>query len=263
MRCSERRAWAHALAPWVLACALALPSGPGARAEHLGAVGPVYPIREQDLLARIRTKLEARQASGEIDRRNREAAARVRARLEHPEPIEGIGAVALRRTFHVDPTYVAPENITDQVGRILVAAGTRVNPLDTVSLSKRFFFIDARDPRQVAQAKALLDRDGRARLKAVLVAGSYLELMRAWKGPVYFDQFGDLTRRLNIVRVPALVGQEGRQLRIEEIPPARHRHESHPALHGVARLPRARFPRCGANDRRGNPRQPPPPKRHP
>lgn len=189
-----------------------------ALADSLGTIGPVYPIAEPDLLVQIQRKLEAKQASGEIERKNREAQEQARRAIEQPAPLTGIGTATARRSFHFDPTYVAERDVTDPVGRVIVPAGTRVNPLDAITLSRRLFFIDARDERQVRQAKALMEREG-ARLKLVLVAGSYMDLMRAWKRPVYFDQQGELVKRLGIVRVPALVGQDGKRLRIDEIPP--------------------------------------------
>ena len=47
--------------------------------------------------------------------------------------------------------------------------------------------------------------------------GSYLDLMRRWKRPVFFDQQGQLTDKLGIRHVPALVTQDGKRLKIEEI----------------------------------------------
>ena len=54
-------------------------------------------------------------------------------------------------------------------------------------------------------------------IKPVLTGGSYLDLMRQWQLPVYHDQHGLLTRRFGIQQVPALVSQDGRQLRIDEL----------------------------------------------
>jgi conjugal transfer pilus assembly protein TraW len=51
----------------------------------------------------------------------------------------------------------------------------------------------------------------------ILTGGSYLELMRQWKRPVFYDQQGALTEKLGIRHVPALVSQEGNKLKIEEI----------------------------------------------
>ena len=42
--------------------------------------------------------------------------------------------------------------------------------------------------------------------------------MRRWRRPVYYDQQGVLTTRLGIRQVPALVTQDGRRLRIDELP---------------------------------------------
>ena len=101
-------------------------------------------------------------------------------------------------------------------GKVIVAPGTRINPLDTVSLSKSLLFIDARDAPQLARAKQLVDEPG-SRIKVILTAGSYLDLMRRWQRPVFFDQEGRLTAKLGIRHVPALVSQEGSRLRIDEL----------------------------------------------
>ena len=76
--------------------------------------------------------------------------------------------------------------------------------------------IDARDPAQVGRAKRFLDERG-GRLKVILTGGSYLDLMRRWKQPVFFDQQGSLAEKLGIRHVPALVSQEDRRLRIDEL----------------------------------------------
>lgn len=189
-----------------------------ANAENLGTVGPVYSIKEPDLLVQIQKKLNDKQASGEIDRRNKEAQEHARSLIENPLPVAEIKTVATPRTFFFDPSIVIEKDITDQSGRVIVAAGTKVNPLDKISLSRRLFFFDARDARQLAQAKSLSDKNGSS-VKLVLVAGSYMDLMRQWKRRVYFDQQGQLTHHLGIHRIPALVGQEGRKLRIDELLP--------------------------------------------
>jgi conjugal transfer pilus assembly protein TraW len=99
---------------------------------------------------------------------------------------------------------------------LLFAAGTRKNPLEVVSLSKRLLFFDARDPRQVARARELIASYG-GKVKPILTGGSYLDLMKAWRVAVYFDQQGTLTRRFGIRQVPALVSQEGQRLRVDEM----------------------------------------------
>ena len=75
---------------------------------------------------------------------------------------------------------VVGEPIVDAQGHVLVAAGTRTNPLDVVSLSQPLLFFDGRDAAQVRQAKALIERYG-GKVKPILTAGSYLDLMRRWR----------------------------------------------------------------------------------
>jgi conjugal transfer pilus assembly protein TraW len=187
-----------------------------ARAQDLGVIGPVYPIAEPSLLEVILSKLREADANGVMARLQRDTQVNVKRSIEQPAPVTGITRTTKARSFYYDPSIVAPYAITDAEGKVIVAPGTKVNPLDTVSLSKRLLFIDARDAAQIGRARGILDEHG-GKVKVILTGGSYLELMRHWKRPVFYDQQGQLTDRLGIRHVPALVTQEGRRLRIDEI----------------------------------------------
>lgn len=191
------------------ACAAAL-------AEPLGTLGPVYPIAEPHLLDDIKARLAARQRSGELDRLREQARQRAAASVNDPLPVAGLRTATVPRTFYFDPGIVLDRNIVDDRGAVLFAAGTRHNPLGVVSLSKHLLFFDGRDPRQVAKARQLI-ASYRGRVKAILVGGSYVGLMKAWDMPVFYDQAGTLVRKLGISAVPAIVSQEGLRLRIDEV----------------------------------------------
>jgi conjugal transfer pilus assembly protein TraW len=186
------------------------------RAANLGTIGPTYGIAEPHLLAFIEQRLREKERSGELQRLADEARARGVAAVRQPAPVAGIHATESARTFYVDPSFTLDRNIVDAQGRLLFPAGTRKNPLDVVSLSKRLLFFDARDRRQVARARELV-ASYEGHVRPILTGGSYLDLMRAWRTPVYYDQQGVLTRRLGIQQVPALVSQEGLRLRIDEM----------------------------------------------
>lgn len=206
------RARALALA---FSLAIALASA-GVGAVNLGTLGPTYGIAETHLLNFIDQRLREKERSGELQRLMQDAQARGIDAVKHPQPVTGLHATETARTFYVDPSFTLDRNIVDAQGHLLFAAGTRKNPLDVVSLSKRLLFFDGSDRRQVTQAKALIARyDGK--VKPILTGGSYLDLMRAWHVPVYFDQQGVLTQRFGIRQVPALVSQEGARLRIDEV----------------------------------------------
>ena len=191
---------------------LALP----AFAEDLGTIGPTYSITEPNLLDDLQRRLRAKQASGELDTLIAQARDRGEARVREPPAVVGLVTTRTPRTFYFDPTFTLDRNVLDAQGHLLFAAGTRKNPLDVVSLSSHLLFFDGRDPRQRDQAQRLIARYG-GRIKPILVAGSYLDLMQAWRRPVYFDQWGRLTRRFGITRIPALVSQDGARLRIDEL----------------------------------------------
>lgn len=189
---------------------------PPVAAQSAGVLGPTYEIAEPHLLQFIEQRLRLQEASGELRQLQDEARKRGIDAVRQPEPVAGLATTQVQRSFYFDPTYTLDRNLQDGQGRLMFAAGTRANPLDIVSLPRRLLFFDARDPRQVAQAHRLIAQfDGR--VKPVLTGGSYLALMQAWQLPVYYDQLGLLTKRLGIRQVPALVSQEGRRLRIDEL----------------------------------------------
>lgn len=200
---------------FVVSLTLALVCGPSG-ATDLGTLGPTYEITEPHLLRMIEQRLRDKERSGELARIEQEARARGTDAVRNPQPVAGVQLTQTARTFYFDPTFTLDRNILGAQGELLFAAGTRKNPLEVVSLSRHLLFFDARDKRQVHRARELMARYA-GKVKPILTGGSYLDLMKAWRIPVYYDQQGALTRRLGITQVPALVSQEGQRLRIDEI----------------------------------------------
>lgn len=199
----------------LLACLVAL-ACPAAQALNLGQIGPTYGIAEPHLLADIERRLREKERSGELRRLMDEARTRGIETVRQPVPVDGLRPTDSARTFYVDPSFTLDRNVVDATGHLLFAAGTRKNPLEVVSLARRLLFFDARDARQVRRARQLM-AGNEARIKPILTGGSYLDLMKSWRVPVYYDQQGVLTRRLGIRQVPALVSQEGLRLRVDEM----------------------------------------------
>jgi len=190
-----------------------------AQAGSLGVVGPTYQIIETDLLKLIESTVQAKVDSGEWAKMQKNSEKRVRNTIENPKPIAGITTAETARTFYYDPSIVADKTYTDGNGRIVVAAGTKVNPLDHINMSKHLLFFDARDKAQKAKAHALY-AFYKGRIKLILTGGSYAALMREWEKDdirIYYDQHGTLTTKFGIQHVPALVSQEGKRLRIDEL----------------------------------------------
>ena len=191
-----------------------------AHARDYGQQGALFPITEPDLLEQIQRKLMALQASGATAKLNEDLKRRTIAKVNRPAPVSGLGIASAIRSWPFDPTISVAEDIRDDKGRMIMAAGTRVNPLDTVPLRQTLVFLDGDDPAQLDWVTKNFQATS---AKLILVNGAPLQLMRGEQRRFFFDQGGKLVRHFNIKAVPATVKQQGRLLLITEHPvlPAR------------------------------------------
>jgi conjugal transfer pilus assembly protein TraW len=185
-------------------------------AEDLGVVGPTYSIIERDALEMITSKLKKMEQSGELAQYQEDYKNKVVSSIEHPRPLAGLKATETAATHYYDPTIVTQKDIADATGKVLYPRGTQVNPLDYIGWNTYLLFVDGRDEKQLEFSKKIVSTSDRP-VKVVLVAGEPMALMRKWKSSVYFDQGGKLIKRFSIAQVPAIVRQEGKRLRIDEL----------------------------------------------
>ena len=186
---------------------------PDASAKDLGVRGAIWPVAEPDLLEEIETRLIDMQRSGELARLEDEAREGARRRLEEPEPVPGIAPATEERSRPFDPAIVVAQDIRTPDGTLIAAAGTRVNPLERLPLTRDLIFVDGRREAEIAWALAH-DRPA----KIVLLAGRPLDLMRHHRRPFFFDTGGRLAARFGIAATPTLVEQDGSRLRLTEVP---------------------------------------------
>lgn len=182
-------------------------------AKDLGVRGETWAIAEPDLLEALEARLHELERSGAMAAIEDEARARARAQVEAPEPVPGIAPASVRHTRLVDPSVVLDRDVRLADGTVLAAAGTRLNPLEHVPLRRDLIFIDGRRQREVDWA---LKRAAPATI--VLLAGRPLDLARRHARPFYFDQGGRLAARFGLGATPVLIEQDGRQLRLTEVP---------------------------------------------
>jgi conjugal transfer pilus assembly protein TraW len=197
-----------------LFCVFAAAFPPPAAAKDYGQVGTVFPVAEPDLLRVIEAKLKAMQAGGQIDAMNQHLRTRTEAKVRRPDSVPGIEVATRARSWLYDPSIVIDHDIRDNKGNLIAPAGRRVNPLDYVAVTTPLVFIDGDDEAQVAWALRRFDD----KAKLILVRGAPLELMTRRQRRFYFDQAGTLTTRFGITRVPAVVVQAGRAMRVSETP---------------------------------------------
>ncbi|VWX49844.1 type-F conjugative transfer system protein TraW [Novosphingobium sp. 9U] len=192
----------------------ALPNVGAAGARDLGQLGQTWPIAELDMLEVMYARLLRAQASGELDRMNRQFAARSTRKVMHPDPVAGLTHAEEPREWEYDPAITVAADIRDTKGNLIAARGTRVNPLNVVSLPRQLAFIDGDSPEELEWAAKIGD-DTKAMV--IMVKGSPFEQMKARQRRFYFDQGGNLTTKFGIRHTPALVRQKGDVLVVGEV----------------------------------------------
>ncbi|NBW75742.1 MAG: type-F conjugative transfer system protein TraW [Sphingomonadaceae bacterium] len=184
-------------------------------AADYGQMGETFPIVEQDLLAVIESKLRTLEANGGIARLQEQMRDQAVASVRRPKPVDGLSAAISRREWLHDPSAVADADVRDQKGNLVVAAGTRVNPLDFVELRQELVFVNGDRKAELDWAVANYTATG---AKIIFVAGSPFDSMRPYQRRFYFDQGGALTAKFGIQHTPAVVSAAGRNLNVVELP---------------------------------------------
>jgi conjugal transfer pilus assembly protein TraW len=170
----------------------------------LGIQGKTFPIAERNLKEVMAEKV------AQVDEMPIKETER---RLRSPKAVSGLGVSQRKQRHTFDPSVVAHEEIKDNEGNVIVAKGSRYNPLDRIQLNENLLFFSAANREHIAWAEVYPKK-----AKWILVEGDPFLLESELDRPVFFDQFGYLTKKLGIKNVPAVVYQEGNLLVIEEIP---------------------------------------------
>ena len=197
---------------------------PASSAKDLGVRGATWPVAEPDLLQEIEARLLDMQQSGELARLQDEARTRARRKLEQPDPVPGIAPAKTERSRLFDPAITVARDIRTPDGVLIAAAGTRIDPLTRLPLTRGLVFIDGRREAEIAWA---LEHDRPANI--VLLAGRPLDLMRQYRRPFFFDTGGRLAARFGIAATPTLIEQDGARLRLTEIPVVDRENSGSPA----------------------------------
>ncbi|AIT82704.1 MAG: type-F conjugative transfer system protein TraW [Zoogloeaceae bacterium] len=183
-------------------------------ADH-GQMGQTFPIIEEDLLATIEARLRTLEASGQIEDLQRRMQQQATMSVRRPKPVAGLSAASERRQWLFDPSIVLEADIRDAENNLIATRGTRVNPLDHVSLGQDLVFIDGTVPAQIDWA---VREHSAQTAKIIFVAGSPFDMMKPHQRRFWFDQGGRLTTRFGIRHTPAVVTSAGKALRITEVP---------------------------------------------
>lgn len=186
-----------------------------ATAKEFSVQGSSYAISEQPFIEMIEERLQ----SVDIDQERIKMQQKAQNSVNNPKPVKNIQHATEHRSYLFDPTYTLQKDIILPCGKLLHKAGTKVNPLDHIEFDRRLIFIDGDDRDHISWLNNLLNETSDKRLeeRVILVKGGPLKLKEELDMDIYFDQAGVLTKQFGIRGVPAIVIQEGKQLRIEEL----------------------------------------------
>lgn len=181
-------------------------------AKDLGQYGALFSIKEEDFLQHIQRKLSAL-SSEQKSYLEKQLKDHYIALIEEPPAVEGLREASEYRTYTVDPSITVAVDITDHEGHMIVPQGTVLNPLTLCGLKEELLFLDGDQPSHLEWA-----RQQSTPAKWILVKGKPLALQHTENHKIYFDQFGLLSRKFELLHIPAKVSQDGMRLKVEEIP---------------------------------------------
>ena len=176
--------------------------------KDLGIHGKLYEIREEDMLSYVRRK------AGEIDMRAlRESMERKleESYAQHSFVSLDIPSATEERVRYVDPSVNVRNPLYDHTGKMIFPAGV-VNPLDHVPLSKSILVL-----RGDQVKRALEETDKRGEKPILLLTDGDIRRASSLAGQMVYKATSFMLRRLQIKKVPSLVMQEGKKLKVEEI----------------------------------------------
>ncbi|MDE0855991.1 MAG: type-F conjugative transfer system protein TraW [Nevskia sp.] len=177
---------------------------PAHQSDDLGTVGPQFPIQETDMLDAILARAREKQNNGEAQKLEQHMREQAQGYATAP-PSLNLPRAGQDRRMAFDPSVYVPSDIKDASGRVMIPAGTSVNPLQHFAFDETLFFVDASDPDQVAWLKQRLGEQPNPSQRVILTGGSPTQLAEQLKQAVYFDQNGALVKKFGIGAVPATV----------------------------------------------------------
>ena len=173
----------------------------------------VCPIKERNILEVLQEKLAS--PVGQNLLREFETNLKKMSEEKHyvPTPVASLTLTPEHRSYLFDPSVSLAQDLVDHNQICFYKAGDQVNPLEHMTLSKEYLFIDGDRPDQISWAKRL---QSHKKVMVILVKGDPMRLMVEQDIKVFFDQEGAMTKRFQLTHVPCSLAQDGKRLRITE-----------------------------------------------
>ena len=186
-----------------------------AEVKDLGVFGTTFPIQEKNIITVLKSKMESEQGKELLSKIEDKRKKVVSEKHYQPKAVEGIVPTQRKNSYLFDPSISLSHDLSDHQGTRFYKSGDPLNPLEHMTLSKEYVFIDGTRPKQVQWA---LKKQQHTNSMIVLVKGDPLKMIEEHQTQLYFDQEGAMVRRFQLTHVPCVMHQEGKMLRITELP---------------------------------------------
>lgn len=181
-------------------------------AKDFGIQGQTFPIKEQNLKNVLQAKAE-HLSQDCVEKRARRLGEKIQEKGGLFKKVSWIKEATHYSSFFYDPSTSLEEDIVDAEGRVLCAKGSKINPLDHVTLDSGLLFFDGENPKHIKWAER---QEGE--FKWILTNGNPLKLQEEKARLIFFDQGGFYSRKFQIKKIPCRITQAGKGLLVEEIP---------------------------------------------
>jgi conjugal transfer pilus assembly protein TraW len=183
-----------------------------ANSLNLGTIGHSFEIAEEGFVTMIKKRL----AKLDIEAKQEEFKKKVQDNINNPKA-KFLPNTRNERIYYYDPTYIVPEDILLDDGSVLYEKGYRINPLDHIDFDQKLVFVNG-DDKEKKKTIEWIKKNNLQKEKIILVSGSPIKFQEDSRYTnVYFDQFGELVKKFKIMQVPAVISQEGKNLKIMEL----------------------------------------------
>lgn len=179
--------------------------------KNLGVRGATFAVEEESLLKVFERNLQ----ESNYDSFKEAWLTKVKENINRPQSLN-LERATEDVTHYYTPEVYLNSPLLDEKGTIIYYAGTYVNALEKLPTYKpHWLFFNADDKAQKLWAQIEKSRYPNAKL--ILTGGAIKDSEEFFRFPIYFDQQGKITQKLNITKIPARVTRERNKLRIDEI----------------------------------------------
>ena len=176
--------------------------------KDLGVHGKLYEIKEEDMLSYVKRKageIDLQALRGSMEKKIEESYAK------HSLVSLDVPSATEERVRYMDPSVMVRNPLYDHMGKIISPARV-VNPLDHVSLSKSILIL-----REDQMERALEETSKSGENPILILTHGDIRRASSFAGQIVYKANPFMLRRFQVEKVPSLVKQEGRKLRVEEM----------------------------------------------